>query len=210
MRLRSVTGLATRRSAAADGPGRWLGRVGSVAMLGALAGCVLPPPLPPPPPPLVALPGQGKTQAQFQADDALCRSAADASPPAGQTITVPAAASGQANAPATVQTVQVTPGMVYLRCMADHQNLVQPLAPVRPLYYGFYPAYPIYYGFGDTYPWLYGNYVGFGFGFYGGGFYGGGFRDGFGYRDGFGFRGGEGFRGEEGFRGGGFRGGGRR
>ena len=56
---------------------RWLG---STVMLGALAGCVLPPPVPPPAPPLVALPGPGKTQAQFQADDTACRTAADNTP----------------------------------------------------------------------------------------------------------------------------------
>ncbi len=196
---------------------RKLARWSGVALAAGLAGCVLPPPLPPPPPPLVALPGPGKTQAVFQADDAGCRAAADATPPTGQTITVPiqgaapvqATGEAQATAPAATQTIQVTPGMVYLRCMADHQDIVQPLAPVRPLYYGYYAAYPIYYGFGDTYPWLYGDYFGFGFfggGFYGRGFYGGGFRD-YGFRD-YGFRG-DGFRGGEGFRGGGF-GGGRR
>ena len=200
---------------------RTLARIGSVTMLAGLAGCVLPPPLPPPPPPLVALPGPGKTEAQFQADDVACRAAADAAPPVGQTIAVPAPyvapatntgqaqvpAAGAAPAPAAVQSMQITPGMVYLRCMTDHRNVVQPLAPVRPLYYGFYTAYPIYYGFGDTYPWLYGDYIGFGF--YGGGFYGRGFREGYGFRGGDRFRGEDGFRGGSGFRGGGF-GGGRR
>ncbi len=181
---------------------RNLARLGVTVLLSGLAGCVLPPPLPPPPPPLVALPGPGRTQAQFQADDAGCRTVADAAPPSGATITVPApyqaapsgtapsSAAAQTQAPAPQQTVQVTPGMVYLRCMTDHGNVVQPLAPVHPLYYGFYPAYPVYYGFGDTYPWLYGDY---GFGFYGG-FRGG--YGGFGYRDGFrGGYGGGGFRG---------------
>lgn len=164
-------------------------RLGSVVLLAGLAGCVLPPP---PPPPLVALPGPGKTEAQFQADDGTCRAAADAAPPA-ETVSVPAqgqpSGTSSTQAPATPQQMfQITPGMVYLQCMTAHDNVVQPLAPVRPLYYGFYNAYPIYYGFGDTYPWLYGGPFGFGFyggGFYGRGFYGGGFYGGGGFHDGF-------------------------
>ena len=177
----------------------------SMVMLGTLAGCVLPPPVPPPAPPLVALPGSGKTQAQFQADDAECRTAANNVPINGQAVPAsPPAASTPAQAgaapPAAPQVVIVTPGMVYLRCMTSHSNTVQALAPVHPAFYGYYAPYPIYAGFGDYYPWLYGD--GIGFGFYGG--YGG-WRGGYG-----GWRGGD-FRGGD-FRGGEFRGvgGGRR
>lgn len=181
-------------------------RLTTIMLLTGLGGCVLPPPLPLPPPPLVALPGPGKTEAQFQADDGACRAEADRAPPS-ETITLSQPTNPPTGAPAPTAmqpTVQMTPGMIYLRCMVAHQNVVQPLAPVHPVYYGFYPAYPIYYGFGDSYPWLYGGPFGFGFyggGFYGRGFHGGGFREG-GFHEG-GFRGGGG-------REGGFRGGGRR
>ena len=192
-----------------------------------LTGCVLPPPLPPPPPPLVALPGPGKTEAQFQADDATCRVAADAAPPSGEIISVPAPyqAPAQAGAPPTTpaqtgavaaapqQVLQITPGMVYLHCMTSHGEVVQPLPTAPPLYYGFYQAYPVYYGFGDTYPWLYGDYAGFGFfGGFGPGFGFGGYRGRFGYggyRHGFGYRGYRGGFHGGGFHGGGFHGGGR-
>ncbi|WP_216850912.1 hypothetical protein [Acidisphaera sp. L21] len=194
---------------------RAVGRVGSLVMAAGLAGCVLPPPLPPPPIPLVALPGPGKTEAQFQGDDGLCRNAANTVPRDGYAAPPPGARPPQSNAYRPAQPppqgtqpadtyagsaqagepppVQVTPGMVYLRCMADHQNIVQPMAPARPVLYGYYPAYPVYAGFGGYYPWLYGDAIGFGFyggwgggwGGYRGGWGGGGYRGGWGGRGGF-------------------------
>ena len=195
-------------------------RLGCLALLSALGGCVLAPPLPPPPAPLIALPGPGKTQAQFTADDASCRAAADATPIEGLAVSVqptpgepppgkpPSGTSAAVPAPGSPggqpQTILVTPGMVYLRCMTAHNDAIQPLAPIHPVFYGYYPAYPIYAGFGDYYPFLYGDWIGFGYWGGGWGFRGDGFRDG-GFREG-GFRG-DGFRGG-GFGGGGFRGGG--
>ncbi len=200
-----------------------------MALLAGLTGCYVPPP-PPPQVPLVAIPGPSKTQAQFQQDDAACRTAAaaPASAPQANSFTNGSSAvnnvAGQASSanPSTSPLTgsagqlqptgdQMPPGAVYLRCMVSRANIVQPLATQPPPLYAFYPQYPIYVGFGDTYPWL---YDGFGYGGFYGGFYGGyrGYRGGYGYggfRDG-GFRdggfGGGGFRGGDGFgRGGGFR-----
>ena len=181
-------------------------RCGTLALLTGLAGCVVAPPPPSPQIPLVAIPGPTKTQAQFQQDDTACRVAAVALPPAPGSA--PAVA---APADPTAVPQQMPPGAIYLRCMASRDNVIEPLAPARPVLYGYYSDYPIYAGFGDTYPWLYGDYYGFGFyGGFGGGYGRYGFRN-YGFRD-YGFRGGEGgFRGGEGgFRGGegGFRGGG--
>ena len=202
------------------------GCVVTAMLLGALGGCAEPPPPPQSPPLLVAYPGPTKTTAQFQADDAVCRSAA--SHPAGAIASgpgspmrapttsggneTPSSATPDPAAPqlaGTPPTPPSTPGTVYLQCMAAHYNIVQPVAPDVPVAYTYYDPYPVYLGFGDYYPFLYGGYFGFGyFGRYGGyrGFHG--YRGGYGFRDGFGYRGGYGFR-DGGFRnGGGFHDGG--
>ena len=139
---------------------------------------------------------------------------AQASPPPPQeplpsTQPIAPPPNGAAGQPLQTQPLQtLTPGQVYLRCMAERGNTITALAQQPQPLYGYYPAYPVYAVTGGYYPWLYGGYFGFGYGF--GGF---GFRDGFhgGYGYGRGFEGG-GYRGgyDGGFRGGegGFRGGG--
>ena len=173
--------------------------------VGSLAGCYVPPPVvvqqgAPSQVPLVAVPGPGKTEAQFHQDDAACRTA----PPIPAR---PGPAGNQAGAAVD------PPGVAYLRCMTAHNDTVEPLAPeMQPVLYGYYPAYPVYAGIDYGFPVFYGEF-GFGFGGYRDRFYGGGFdRFGFG-RGGFergGFERGGFDRGGGGFdRGGGFeRGGG--
>jgi hypothetical protein len=180
------------------------------ALLTGMAGCTIVPPPPPPQPLLVAYPGAGKDPGLFQQDDAFCKtaSASPPGPPPGAPVGTPP---GAEPAPGTVP--QLTPGQVYLRCMAARGNVIQPLPQAAPPpLYAYYAPYPVYGVYGGSYPWLYGDYFAFGFGFGGYRGYGfrdnyfrggyGGFRDG-GFRDG-GFRDG-GFRDGGGFRGGGFR-----
>jgi hypothetical protein len=168
--------------------------IATATLLTGLAGCVAVPMQQPGPPLLVAYPAQGKPEPAFREDDTLCRTA-----------------SGQTPAPGT----ELSPGQIYLRCMASRGNIIQPVqgsqqvAYAQPATYAYDPPFPIYAAYDGYYPWLYGGYLGGGFGFggYRGGYDRGGygaFRDGS-FRDG-GFHGG-GFDG--GFHGGGF-GGGRR
>lgn len=169
----------------------------------ALSGCVLPPPpaaYAPQQVQYVAVPGPGRTEAQFHAEDLLCRAAAAQLPP-GPGVVVPSSTgtgTGTATGAVVVDpALQEPPGVTYFRCMAAHGNQIQPLPQVAPPLYAAYAAYPVYVGgYGDYYPWLYGP------GYFGGGFYGG-YGFGFGYRGGYGFRGGYGYGGY----GGGFRGG---
>lgn len=157
--------------------------------------------------PLVAVPGPGKTQAQFAADDMACRSA-------------PAQAAGRSRAAAAEpgtsfpslaqggQPVGDSPGVGYLRCMASRNNTVEPIEEPQPLpVYGYYPAYPVYAGYDYGFPVFYDDFFGLGF-YYGfGGFYHRGFYRGFyGYGRGF-DRGGYGRFGGPGYGYGGFRGG---
>ncbi|HYZ61233.1 MAG TPA: hypothetical protein VE650_02180 [Acetobacteraceae bacterium] len=153
----------------------------------ALSGCA---------PSLVALPGQGKTYAQFVADDALCRGA-----PAGS---APQTGSTQ---PAQTEGSRVT-GTQYFQCMAARGHTVVSAARAYPYAYGYPYPYPYgypYYGYYD--PWYYpywGAYgfaigIGPGWGWGGWGWRGRGFEE-------RGFAHGE-FRGPRGFGGGGFRGG---
>lgn len=174
-------------------------------LMAGLAGCVAPQPQNVP---LVALPGPAKMEAEFRQDDTTCRAASVTLPaePAARTAQpTPGTAQPAPGAAQAAPEQGFSPGMLYLRCMAARGNTVEPLAPVRPVLYGYYAPYPVWVGYGGLYyPWLYGNYIGVGF--YGGGFYGGGWG---GYRGyGHGYYGG-GFR-SEGFHGGGFHGGGGR
>ncbi len=174
----------------------------------ALGGCVVATQ-----PALVASPGQGKSQASFQQDEASCRQqasqAAYASPGAGAPPVDTTTRSGNAASWQRYDTA-------YAQCIAGHGDTVQPLA-YAPGYGGYaYPyggyayGYPYPYGygypFGFVYPGYFGGFypgIGFGFG-YGGFGYG---RFGYGYGRGFGYGGyGHGFGG--GFGHGGFGGGG--
>ena len=193
-----------------------ISRCGPLLLLGGLTGCVVAP-LPPQPLPLVAVPGPNKTQAAFQQDDVACRAVAAAPqsaagvPPGAQPSEPGAPASGSqdpAQADATQQAAMAASG-IYLHCMESHNNVVQPLAIMRPAVYpgyGYAPIYGPYDGY-DVYPWLYDGYPGFyGYGGWGGywgfrGGWGGGWGRG-GYGGGYG---GGGFHGG----GGGFGGGGR-
>ncbi len=171
---------------------------GGLAML---AGCVAVPP--PQPAPLVVLPGQQKTYAEFQRDDAACRPG------------------GPAALPTAAPNLNAEPHLAYVQCMASRGNNAVPVPQVYP-----YPAYT--YGYTSYYPWVYGpafwggyglgigfgayygSYYRYGWGGYGGryGGYGhyGGYR-GYGHYGGYGgYRGGSAYAGN-GF-GGGFHGGG--
>lgn len=197
------------RSAFRQGGGRGEMMRGSMVLvllagLG-LSGCVVTPP----PPLLVAYPGPNKTEPLFRADDAACQGEAVRGPvvsaPAPAAASRPGGPVTPGNSVAVTSAGEVptlTPGIVYLRCMAMRDNVVQPLVTRSPtvVVYRNYPAYPVYSGFGDYYPWLYGGYGDLDY--YGrfGGYRGYGFRDGYAFHDG--------FRGHEGFRDGGFRGGG--
>lgn len=164
-------------------------RVLGMAGAGVLAGCAAPPPPPlaylPPPVqqsgPLVAVPGPGKTQAAFQADDQSCRADADQVPPTAANLAPPADPNVMdPNAP-------VPPGVVYLRCMTARGNQVQALqAAAAPVLYAYPVAYPVYAGVGFGFPLFYDS--AFIFRFYGrrfyGPYYGGFYRGGF-YRGGF-------------------------
>ena len=160
--------------------------LGLIVVVGVLSGCVQVPPVPPAM--LVAYPGQGRTEAVFRTDDAACQ---------GEAARWGAAAGAPVAAGEAVE--GLSPGQVYLRCMAMRGNVVQPMVASMPaaVVYRSYLAYPVYSGFGDYSPWLYGGYGGFGYyGRFGGyrGFYGN--REGYGFRGGFregGFRGGDGF-----------------
>src|SRR3954447_8470042 len=96
----------------------------------ALIGCVAPAPV-------VAIPGQGKTYQQFQADDTSCRGV--------QRPASPGAATG--SAPVTTA-VEVTPESqsAYLQCMTVHGNAIASVPRAYP--------YP-WYTYGYYYPWLY-------------------------------------------------------
>ena len=158
------------------------GRLLAALALVGVTGCTV---IPPPPPPLVALPGPTKTQASFAQDDVVCRVAAGQAQPAAVAPRAPPAqpatpaASTAPLAPGSAAPLPLTPGELYLRCMASRNNVIQPLAVVRPAFYGFYDAYPVYAGFGDYYPFLYGGYFGGYYGGFRGGYYGG-FHGGFG------------------------------
>src|SRR3954466_15770895 len=98
---------------------RWAGLAASAF---GLAGCYVAPA------PMVALPGQGKTYQQFQADDNACRPATSTHAP------IPGAAPAPTNtAPPTTTYNQATgPDLFaqdhssYLQCMAAHgNNMVQ-------------------------------------------------------------------------------------
>ena len=175
-----------------------------VGMAGlALSGCVAAVPVAPT---YTVIPGQGKTEANLRADDAVCRGSS----------------AGTAAAATTTQGVAVTADQYY-QCMASRgQAVIQEQPQAYPAYSYAAPAYvpyaypavaaypyPYYgYGYGYGYPYgagYFGPYVGFGVGFGYGRFYGGhgGFRGGYGYG---GYRGGYG-GGFHGY-GGGFHGGG--
>jgi hypothetical protein len=173
-------------------------------LLAGMTGCTIVPPPPPPQPLLVAYPGPGKDPGLFQQDDAFCKQAST-TPPAPQ-AGAPGTPPGAEPAPGTVP--QLTPGQVFLRCMAARGNTIQPLPQAAPPpVYAYYAPYPVYGVYGGAYPWLYGDYFAFGLGY--GGYRGYGFRDEYfrggygGFREGGGFRDGGGFRG--GYGGGGFR-----
>ncbi len=132
----------------------------------ALGGCVAEAPL-------SVAPGQGKTYADFQRDDAACR-------------TGPAApATGSVSTPATATAQTAAPEGTYYQCMAAKGDMVianRAVAyPAYPAYAGYpYPyAYPAYgYPFGYPYGYPYsaaylGPYVGLGVGIGIGGYYGG-------------------------------------
>ncbi|GAC1337933.1 MAG: hypothetical protein NVSMB18_03560 [Acetobacteraceae bacterium] len=145
----------------------------------ALAGCVVPAPL-------VVLPGQQKSQSEFQRDDTACRGGA---------------------AVATTPDLTSASHAGYLQCMAGRGNAVVAVPRAYP-----YPAYT--YGYTGYYPWLYGPayWDGAFFGLGVAGFYDGFWGPGWGYGPGWGgpgWHGGPGFRGGPGFGGGpeGFRGG---
>ncbi len=211
--------------------------LGAVLLAGGLAGCVAPPSpafVAAPqaaPAQLVAVPGPGKTPAAFQQDDAACRTAIAALPPAAQAqptaeqlaaarsnvVQATEAGAGPidtSNAPPPAEALP--PGVAYLRCMTSRQNQVQQVTPAVQLY-AYYPTYPIYPGIGFGYPFFYDDVFafrfgyGFGFGGYGrygyGGYYRGGYGGYSGYRGGYGGGYGGGFHGG-GFGGGGFHGGG--
>jgi hypothetical protein len=120
-------------------------RIFVVLAAASLPGCV---PLPPrPPPPLVATPGLGKTQAQFSQDDIACRVAVVDMPAAGAETSKPAP---PPDAP---------PGVAYLRCMENRDNIIQPMRVVWPRPR---PNYPVGDYGGDYYPWVYSDSVSFG------------------------------------------------
>lgn len=113
----------------------------------ALSGCVAAP--------LTVVPGQGRSYAQFQSDDAACRAA-----------------------PATTQaTASATTASAYYQCMSARGNLVvadrtvaYPAYLGAPYYAYPYPAYPYSYAY-PSYPYGYPYppppvrpYVGFGLG----------------------------------------------
>ncbi len=166
---------------------RTVQRLGAITLVGGLTGCVVAP-LPPQQIPLVAVPGPAKTDVVFRQDDLACRAAAVELPPDAPAPARPApTAQGTTSPAAAVSSPDALPPMppavIYLRCMENRGNIVQPMAPAYasgpPVVYGYYPGYPVYAGFGDTYPWLYGD----SFGFYRGGWvggWGGGWRGGWG------------------------------
>ena len=134
---------------------------GAVAALG---GCVSEAPL-------SVAPGQGKTYADFQRDDAACR------------VTPAAPVTGSATTPATAQAA--APEANYYQCMSAKGDMV---IANRTVAYPAYAAYPYPYaypGFGYPYAYPYygypgsaaylAPYVGLGIGIgIGGGYYGGG------------------------------------
>jgi hypothetical protein len=158
-------------------------------LLTGMAGCTIVPLPPPPQPMLVAYPGPGKDPGLFQQDDSFCKTAS-VSPPAPPPGSGAAPYQGVDPAPGTMPLL--TPGQVYLRCMAARGNTIQPLPQAAPPpLYAYYAPYPVYGVYGGSYPWLYGGYFGFGLGY--GGYRGYGFRDDY-FRGGFhdGYRGGYG------------------
>ena len=98
--------------------------------------------------PLVATPGPTKTEAEFRQDDLRCRT---------QLVQLPqgnAAAAPSASARINPEGPYPT-GVMYLRCMANAQNTIEPLSMQRPVY-GYYEPYPVFVGVGYGYPWYYG------------------------------------------------------
>ena len=140
--------------------------------------------------PLVAVPGPGKTEAQFQADDRVCRAdiarlpARQRQPTAAQ-LRAAQAAEADPNAPPPPPSA-LPPGAAFLRCMTARGNQVQPLqaqGQALPVYANL-PAYPVYAGVGYGYPYFYDDvfllryyggygYRGYGYGRFGFGGYGG-------------------------------------
>lgn len=147
-------------------------------------------------------PGQSSAVPSLIAQSSVGQSSASQSYAAQSSAAQPFA--GQPAAPRTdavrsgvVQTPAgaLPPGVQYLRCMADRQNLVAPLATPLPGLYSVYPGYPVFaavadpgfYGGGYGIPFFIGGYGGF----YGGHRYGGYRGYGYGgYRAGYGRYGG--------------------
>ena len=178
--------------------------LGAVLLAGGLSGCVPPPQqqalvyAAPPSAPLVAVPGPGKAEAAFRADDAACQADVARLPPgrAGQPSAAQlraAQAAGQAAGAAPelmpLPPEELPPGAAYLRCMTSRGNQVQALQAAAPPAYGYLAAYPVYAGIGYGYPFFYDDpfllrfYGGFGYRGYGYG-YGRGFG-GYGYGRGY-------------------------
>ncbi len=169
-------------------------RAAALTLLAGLAGCATQyaQPVGNGPVPLVATPGPTKTEAEFRQDDTHCRAQAVQLPPTDSP--------NSPNVNARVNPAGPYPsGVIYLRCMANAHNTIEPL-PVQQPIYTYYEPYPVFVGVGYGYPWFYG-YSFSRFGFYGprfGGYYGhynygryAGFHDG-GFRGGYhgGFHGG--------------------
>ncbi len=178
---------------------RWSLLGAAAAALG-LAGCVPPPPPPvyavPAPAavpgqeaPLVAVPGPGKSEAAFQADDQACRAdvarlpaRSGARPTPAQLRAAQAAAADPSVPPPPPEALP--PGPAFLRCMTARGNQVSPLQAQQAFpAYAYLPAYPVYAGVGFGYPFFYDDpflvrfYGGYGYRGYGFGRYGfGGYR----------------------------------
>jgi hypothetical protein len=149
----------------------------------------------------MVVPGQGKTEAAFQQDEAICQQHAishtgygDASQPPPTSAAAPA--TGVVASPG-----QPSQDVSFMQCMAARGDIVQMGSPGGyPYGYNAPYPYPYAYGYGYGYPYFYPDYdvVFGGVGFFHHGFFRSGFHHG-------GFRGG--FHGG-GFHGGGFHGGG--
>lgn len=191
---------------------RVVGMLGAVLLAGGLGGCVPPPQqqalvyAAPPSAPLVAVPGPGKAEAAFRADDGACQADVARLPPgrAGQpsaaqlrAAQVAAQTAGQAAGVAPelmpLPPEELPPGAAYLRCMTSRGNQVQALQAAAPPAYGYLAAYPVYAGIGFGYPFFYDDpfllrFYG-GFGYRGYGYYRGFGSRGYGYGYGRGYGG---------------------